>query len=235
MFHSSINKRVMSQITNSILMIKPTGFTYNAETAENNHFQNPISTQNQKEISENALREFDNMVYKLDSKGVNVTVIDPKENYLNPDAVFPNNWFSLHKDGTKILYPMFAKSRRKERDLEIFKILEKNLNFKIKTTVDFTIYEQENLYLEGTGSMILDRDHKKIFVPDCYDTYVMDGSHAHSLDPGTEEKITLCIGAPWKGKPNAKYDEILNNSLFNFKVSRPSYYKQEWLDPFFKK
>ena len=150
----------MSQITNSILMIKPTGFTYNAETAENNHFQNPISTQNQKEISENAFREFDNMVYKLDSKGVNVTVIDPKENYLNPDAVFPNNWFSLHKDGTKILYPMFAKSRRKERDLEIFKILEKNLNFKIKNTVDFTIYEQENLYLEGTGSMILDRENK---------------------------------------------------------------------------
>ena len=69
MFHSSINTRVMSQITNSILMIKPTGFTYNVETAENNHFQNPISTKNQKDISENALREFDNMVYKLDSKG----------------------------------------------------------------------------------------------------------------------------------------------------------------------
>ena len=160
MLHSSINKRLMSQITNSILMIKPTGFTYNAETAENNHFQNPISTQNQKEISENALREFDNMVYKLDTKGVNVTVQDPKDNHLNPDAVFPNNWFSVHKDGTKVLYPMFAKSRRKERDLEIFNLLEKNLNFKIKSTVDLTIYEQENLYLEGTGSMILDRENK---------------------------------------------------------------------------
>jgi len=160
MLHSSINKRVMSQITNSILMIKPTGFTYNAETAENNHFQNPISSQNQQQISENALREFDNMVYKLDTKGVNLTVLEPKDNDLNPDAVFPNNWFSLHKDGTKILYPMFAKSRRKERDLEIFKILEKNLNFKIKSTVDLTVYEQENLYLEGTGSMILDRENK---------------------------------------------------------------------------
>ena len=160
MFHSSINKRVMSQITNSILMIKPTGFTYNAETAENNHFQNPISNQNQQQISENALREFDNLVYKLDTKGVNVTVLDPMDNHLNPDAVFPNNWFSVHKDGTKVLYPMFAKSRRKERDLEIFNLLEKNLNFKIKSTVDLTIYEQENLYLEGTGSMILDRENK---------------------------------------------------------------------------
>ena len=78
-------------------MIKPTGFTYNAETAENNHFQNPISTQNQKQISENALREFDNMVYKLDSKGVNITVLEPNDNHLNPDAVFPNNWFLFIK------------------------------------------------------------------------------------------------------------------------------------------
>ena len=160
MLHSSINKRLMSQITNSILMIKPTGFTYNGETAENNHFQNPITTQTQQQISENALREFDNLVYKLDTKGVNLTVLDPKDNHLNPDAVFPNNWFSVHKDGTKVLYPMFAKSRRKERDLEIFNLLEKNLNFKIKSTVDLTIYEQENLYLEGTGSMILDRENK---------------------------------------------------------------------------
>ena len=160
MFNSSINKRVMSQITNNILMVKPTGFTYNAETAENNHFQNPISSQNQKQISENALREFDNMVYKLDGKGVNITIVDPKDNHLNPDAVFPNNWFSIHKDGTRILYPMFAKSRRKERDLEIFTSLEKNLNFKIKSTIDLTIYEQENLFLEGTGSMILDREYK---------------------------------------------------------------------------
>ena len=150
----------MSQITNNILMVKPTGFTYNSETAENNHFQNPITNQNQKQISENALREFDNMVYKLDSKGVNITVVNPIGNHLNPDAVFPNNWFSVHKDGTKVLYPMFAKSRRKERDLEIFNLLENNLNFKIKSTVDLTIYEQENLYLEGTGSMILDRENK---------------------------------------------------------------------------
>ena len=81
----------------------------------------------------------------------------------------------------------------------------------------------------------LDKNHNKIFVPDCYDTYIMDGSHAHSLDPGTEEKITLCIGAPWKGKPNEKYNALLNDSLYKFKVSRPSYYEQEWLDPFFKK
>ena len=150
----------MSQITNNILMVKPTGFTYNSETAENNHFQNPITNQNQKQISENALREFDNMVYKLDSKGVNITVVDPNGNHLNPDAVFPNNWFSIHKDGTRVLYPMFANSRRMERNLEIFTTLEEKTNFKIKSTLDLTIYEKENLFLEGTGSMILDRENK---------------------------------------------------------------------------
>ncbi len=81
----------------------------------------------------------------------------------------------------------------------------------------------------------IDKNRNKVFVPDCYDTYIMDGSHAHSLDPGTEEKITLCIGAPWKGKSNVNYDKVLENALYKFTVSRPETYEPEWLDPFFKK
>jgi hypothetical protein len=150
----------MSQITNNILMVRPTGFTYNEETAVNNHFQNPIKSINSKKVTENAIREFDEMVALLGNKGVSVHVVDPKGNKNNPDAVFPNNWFSVHEDGTRIIYPMFAKSRRKERNLDIFKSLEKNILFNLKKNFDLTFYEDENLFLEGTGSMVLDRVNK---------------------------------------------------------------------------
>ena len=150
----------MSQITNNILMVRPTGFTYNEETAVNNHFQNPIKNINSKKVTENAIREFDEMVALLGNKGVSVHVVDPKGNKNNPDAVFPNNWFSIHEDGTRIIYPMFAKSRRKERNSDIFKSLEKNILFNLKKNIDLTFYEDENLFLEGTGSMVLDRVNK---------------------------------------------------------------------------
>lgn len=150
----------MSQITNNILMVRPTGFTFNEETAINNHFQNPIKNISSKKVTENAIREFDEMVALLDNKGVNVNVVDPKGNKSNPDAVFPNNWFSTHQDGTRIIYPMYAKSRRKERKLDIFKSLEKNILFNLKKVIDLTFYEAENLFLEGTGSMVLDRVNK---------------------------------------------------------------------------
>lgn len=160
MFYTSFKTRNMSQITNNILMVRPTGFTYNEETAVNNHFQNPIKNINSKKVTENAIKEFDEMVALLDNKGVSVHVVDSKGNKNNPDAVFPNNWFSIHEDGTRIIYPMFAKSRRKERNLDIFKSLEKNILFNFKKNIDLTFYEDENLFLEGTGSMVLDRVNK---------------------------------------------------------------------------
>jgi len=144
--------------TSNILMISPEKFRANEFTMDDNVFQSRKLVDS--EVSIQALEEFEKLKNTISDNGVSVYSIKDESSHDTPDAVFPNNWFSLHKDGTKILYPMFAKSRRKERDLEIFKILEKNLNFKIKTTVDFTIYEQENLYLEGTGSMILDRENK---------------------------------------------------------------------------
>ena len=150
----------MKQITNHILMVKPIGFTYNHETATNNHFQNSNNDISSHQIAEKALREFDQLVNQLDKKGVNLIVADPKGNINNPDAVFPNNWFSVHADGKKVLYPMFAKNRRSERVLDIFNDLEKKLSIKFKSTVDLTFYEDQNLFLEGTGSMILDRVNK---------------------------------------------------------------------------
>ena len=160
MFYTSFKKRKMSQITNNILMVRPTGFTFNVETAINNHFQNPIKNINSKKVTENAIKEFDEMVSLLENKGVSVHVVDPKGNKNNPDAVFPNNWFSIHEDGTRIIYPMFAKSRRKERKVDIFKSLENNILFNMKKVIDLTFYEADNLFLEGTGSMVLDRVNK---------------------------------------------------------------------------
>ena len=88
---------------------------------------------------------------------VDVLVFDPEGNAQNPDAVFPNNWFSIHENGTKVLYPMYAQNRRKERNEEVFKILEDQMSFRINHTINLTFYEDQNLFLEGTGSMVLDR------------------------------------------------------------------------------
>ena len=150
----------MKQITNHILMVEPNGFTYNKETAQNNYFQNPNKSYSNNQITELARKEFDNLVYKLDTKGVDVLVVDPDGNRLNPDGVFPNNWFSIHENYTKVLYPMYAQNRRNERKEEVFKMLEHKYSYKIKNTIDLTFYESKNLFLEGTGSMILDRINK---------------------------------------------------------------------------
>ena len=147
----------MKQITNHIVMIEPKGFTYNKETAQNNHFQNSNLDFSSHKITDFARKEFDQLVAKLDSKGVDVLVFDPEGNAQNPDAVFPNNWFSIHENGTKVLYPMYAQNRRKERNEEVFKILEDQMSFKINNTINLTFYEDQNLFLEGTGSMVLDR------------------------------------------------------------------------------
>lgn len=80
----------------------------------------------------------------------------------------------------------------------------------------------------------IDEDYNKVYVPDLYDSYVLDGSHAHSIDPDTKEKITICVGAPWHGEPNESYNKMILNAKFKMEVSRP-YTKKEWLDPGHKK
>jgi hypothetical protein len=143
------------QNTNKILMIRPAAFTYNAQTAGNNLFQVAGKADN---AQKNALKEFDAFVALLRKNGVDVTVIDDTPQPHTPDSIFPNNWISFHENGTEILYPMYAENRRAERKQHVKEIINKNFN---KTNIiDLTGFENENLFLEGTGSMVLDRENK---------------------------------------------------------------------------
>src|SRR5688500_18910694 len=143
------------QTTSHILMIRPVNFGFNAETAVNNAFQ--VAGQDAA-AQEKAKKEFDGFVQLLRQNGVDVTVVNDTPDPHTPDSIFPNNWVSFHNDGTIILYPMFAVNRRQERKPEI--IQQIGSRFDIRHTVDLTTYEPQDKFLEGTGSMVLDRDKK---------------------------------------------------------------------------
>ncbi|WP_392448370.1 citrulline utilization hydrolase CtlX [Capnocytophaga canis] len=143
------------QITNTILMIRPVRFRMNEETAINNYFQEEIELKNE-EINNKAQQEFDAFVQKLEKIGVNVIVVDDIYEQNTPDSVFPNNWISFHQNGNIALYPMFAENRRRERRDDVLDLLEEK-GFSIENVYDYTDAEKEELFLEGTGSMILDR------------------------------------------------------------------------------
>lgn len=143
------------QTTDTVLMIEPAAFGFNAETAQNNYFQ--INSENA-ETQTKALQEFNNFVEKLRSKGINViTVKDTLEPH-TPDSIFPNNWISMHQDGTVVLYPMCAVNRRWERRNDILEILKRN--FSVKEIIDLSAPENDGKFLEGTGSMIFDHENK---------------------------------------------------------------------------
>lgn len=144
------------QAADTVLMIQPVAFGYNAQTAENNYFQ--VDSQDA-DTQAQALQEFNNFVEKLRSKGVNVVVIQDKMEPHTPDSIFPNNWVSFGADGKVVLYPMFAPNRRDERRPEILEELKRQ-GFKISEVEDLSHYENEDQFLEGTGSMIFDHDHK---------------------------------------------------------------------------
>ena len=147
----------MSQATNSILMIRPINFGYNEETAQDNHYQ--IKELPHKNVNERAQKEFDNMVKNLRQNGVSVHVFQDDENEYTPDSIFPNNWVSFHENGDVGLYPMCAENRRMERRPEVLDFLE-NEGFTVSNIVDYSSAESENKFLEGTGSMILDRENR---------------------------------------------------------------------------
>ncbi len=147
----------MGQATNSILMIRPINFGYNEETALDNHYQ--IKDSIIKNSNESAQNEFDNMVKNLKQNGISVHVFQDDENDYTPDSIFPNNWISFHENGDIGLYPMYAKNRRLERKPEVLEFLE-NEGFVISNIVDYSSAESENKFLEGTGSMILDRENR---------------------------------------------------------------------------
>ena len=144
------------QNTSHILMIRPANFGYNAETAVNNSFQ--VNTGNLSETASNAILEFDAFVQKLRENGVDVLVYQDTKDPHTPDSIFPNNWISFHEEGVVCQFPMFAENRRKERNNAVIQLVKEK--FTIKEQLDFTYFEAENLFNEGTGSMVLDRDHK---------------------------------------------------------------------------
>jgi hypothetical protein len=143
------------QTTAHLLMIRPVNFSFNEETAVNNAFQK--SSQDE-DIQQKALEEFNSFIRLLKENGVDVTVVEDKPEPYTPDSIFPNNWVSFHEDGTVCLYPMFAKNRRLERKPEIIQLIAEK--FQVGKTVDLSAYESNHVFLEGTGSMVLDREHK---------------------------------------------------------------------------
>ena len=150
----------MKQVTNNILMIRPVNFRYNKQTAVNNYYQKVLNDVSNNLVQKKALLEFNYFVRKLQKFGVNVMVIDDKISPDTPDSIFPNNWVSFHADGSVVVFPMYAKNRRDERRRDIFKLLEIKYGFLINSIRDFTQLEHEEKYLEGTGSMVLDRKNK---------------------------------------------------------------------------
>ena len=141
-------------------MIRPVQFRFNEQTAVNNYYQKNTSDLSAEETQENARREFDGIVQLLRQHGIAVIVIDDTATPDTPDAIFPNNWISFHEDGRVAVYPMYAENRRLERRQDILELLKDNYAFSWTEKVDFTSFEAEGKYLEGTGSMILDRVNK---------------------------------------------------------------------------
>jgi hypothetical protein len=145
--------------TSNILMIRPVNFGFNEQTAISNAFQNvEFGKANASKAQEIALLEFDTIVGKLKAVGVNVIVVEDTLEPRTPDSIFPNNWISFHEDGTIVTYPMQAENRRQERREDIIQLIEKQ--FVVNKKIDLTFFEDDEMYLEGTGSMVLDRQNK---------------------------------------------------------------------------
>lgn len=144
----------------TILMVRPAAFGFNEETAANNYFQNKLTGSNSN-LQEKALAEFDAMVKLLRDNGITVLVVEDTPNPPKPDAVFPNNWLSTTPDGKLLVYPMYATNRRTEKREDILQLLADG--FIIKDVQDWSEYEAEGRFLEGTGSMIMDHDNKMIY------------------------------------------------------------------------
>lgn len=149
---------MQEQITSNVLMIRPVNFNFNEQTAKSNKFQNKGAEEN---INFSAQLAFDQFVEQLELRGINVMVIEDTPEPFTPDSIFPNNWISMHHSGKVVLYPMEALNRRAERRRDILdKIKQK---YDLNVVLDFTHYEEENKFLEGTGSLVLDRIHRVAF------------------------------------------------------------------------
>lgn len=152
----------MKQTTNSILMIRPVAFRMNEQTAVNNYYQKVLDGLTPENVNAKAQEEFDTFVQKLKMVGIDVTVVDDTKSPDTPDSIFPNNWISFHENGDVALFPMFAENRRAERREDILDLLEEK-GFKLNNIVDYTSAEEDEFYLEGTGSLLLDRANGKAY------------------------------------------------------------------------
>lgn len=150
----------MQQCASDILLVRPAMFTFNAETAQTNTFQNEMVLPEEL-LYEKVQHEFSGFSEKLQSNGIRVNVINDTPQPVKPDAVFPNNWISFHPDGTIIIYPMCTPNRRMEKRRDILTILESQFLF--NRVIDLSHYEQQDKFLEGTGSMVLDHQNRTAY------------------------------------------------------------------------
>jgi hypothetical protein len=152
----------MSQITNTVLMVRPVQFRMNEQTSVNNYYQKVPENILSEVVNKMAVKEFDGMVRKLKKVGIQVIVVKDTKEFDTPDSIFPNNWISFHANGTIGLYPMFAENRRLERKESVLEAVEAE-GFIVKNVVDYTAAETDSLFLEGTGSILLDRVNNKAY------------------------------------------------------------------------
>ena len=201
----------MSQITNTVLMIRPIQFRMNEQTSVNNYYQKTPENTLPEAVNIMAVKEFDALVRKLKKAGIHVIVVKDTKEFDTPDSIFPNNWISFHANGTIGLYPMFAENRRLERKESVLEAVEAQ-GFVVKNVVDYTAAEADNLFLEGTGSILLDRVNNKaycaisdradeeLFIEFCEDfEYTPVVFSAYQTVNGKREKIyhtnvMMCIG-----------------------------------------
>ena len=167
------------QNSTHLLMIQPVNFGFNAQTAVNNVFQKNIGG----DVQQKALQEFNDFVALLHANKVDVTVVEDSVHPSTPDSIFPNNWISFHADGRIFLYPMFAVNRRQERKTDVLDAVKNK--FTVTDIIDLSTSEADQLFLEGTGSMVLDRENKIAYA---------------CLSPRTDEKILneFCSMAGYK-------------------------------------
>lgn len=151
----------MRQITDTILMVRPAAFRLNEQTKVNNFFQEELDLK-EEQIQARAQAEFDAFVEKLRGVGVKVIIHQDKKENDTPDSIYPNNWVSFHESGDIALYPMFAVNRRRERNEEVLRLVESE-GFSIDNVIDYTEAEEDGVFLEGTGSLILDRENRKAY------------------------------------------------------------------------
>ncbi|MGI9223784.1 MAG: citrulline utilization hydrolase CtlX [Woeseiaceae bacterium] len=145
-----------SQLANTVLMVRPARFESNPETASSNRFQGK-TTHPAKEQQRLALQQFENLASALRENGVGVVVVDDTREPHTPDSIFPNNWISFHADGRVVLYPMEAENRRTERRMDVIEYLDTEFGYQVSEIVDLSGHEDAGHFLEGTGSMVLDR------------------------------------------------------------------------------